>query len=289
MSKRTLPTLDAPAPPRAMQFDFSPATLQRYESGIRMEETGDNVVSILGVIGSDFWSSSITPAMVQRRLAEIGQRDVVVQINSPGGDFFDGQAIYNLLRLHPHQVTVQVLGIAASAASVIAMAADRIEMSPASWMMIHNTWMIVAGDRHEFAEAITIMAKFDQVSAELYAARSGTKAAEITKMMDAETFLSGTEAIAKGFADATMSDAKIKREGESASQSAVKRLELIMQRAGLPRGERRAIVKELFAGMSSAAGAEGTPRAAEPPADVVAGFKSLQASLAELRSFTATL
>lgn len=288
MSKRTLPTLDAPAPGRPVQFDLSPATLQRWDSGVRME-AGDNVVSILGVIGADFWSDSVTPAMVKRRLEEIGQRDVVVHINSPGGDFFDGQAIYNLLRLHPGQVTVQILGVAASAASVIAMAGDRIEMSPASWMMIHNTWMVIAGDRHEFAARIADMERFDSVSASLYAARTGGKAADIAKMMDAETFLSGEEAIAKGFADATMTDAKITTGGADAQQSAMRRLELVMQRAGMPRGERRAMLKEIYPAKPSAGGQEGTPSAAEASAELSAGINSLADDLAGLRGLLANL
>lgn len=289
MSTRPLPVLDAPAPSRAMQFDLSPGTLQRWDQGVRMESTGDNVVSIMGVIGEDFWSASVTPQMVQRRLAEIGQRDVVVQINSPGGDFFDGQAIYNLLRLHPGQVRVQILGIAASAASVVAMAGDQIEMLPASWLMIHNTWMIIAGDRHQFADAIVMLEKFDAVAASLYAARTGGKVGDIAAMMDAETFLSGEEAIKKGFADSLMADAKITTGGSDAKQSAVRRLEMVMQRAGIARGERRAMLKELFASMPRAAGEEGTPRAAEPPAELLAGINSLAASLKELRQATATL
>lgn len=288
MSKRTLPVLDAPAPSRAMQFDLSPQTLQRWDSGVRMESTGDNVVSILGVIGEDFWSSSVTAAQIQHRLKAIGG-DVVVQINSPGGDFFEGQAIYNLLRLHPGQVTVQILGIAASAASIIAMAGDRIEMSAASWMMIHNTWMIAAGDRHEFAQCISIMEKFDAVSAQLYAERSGGKSADISAMMDAETFLDGAAAISKGFADAVMSDAKITTGQADAQQSAIRRLELVMQRAGMPRGERRAMLRELYPRTPSAAGTEGTPSAAENAADLSAGVKSLADSMTDLRRIMANI
>jgi ATP-dependent Clp protease, protease subunit len=290
MSNRTLPALEAPEPSRAMQYDLSPGTLQRWDSGVRMAAQGDNIVSILGVIGEDFWSSAaVTPAFVQRRLAEIGQRDVVVQINSPGGDFFDGQAIYNLLRLHSGQVTVQILGIAASAASIIAMAGDRIEMSPASWMMIHNTWMIMAGDRHAFADAIALMEKFDAAAASLYAARSGAKVGDVSAMMDAETFLSGEEAIAKGFADAVMPDAKITTGGQDAQQSAVRRLEMVMQRAGLARGERRAMLKELFASKPGAAGEEGTPSAAGSAAEITAGLTRLADSVRELRGTMATL
>lgn len=266
MTIRALPEMSAGRPNRPQQWDFSPEVLARWDAGIRFEADGDNVVNIFGVIGEDFWSDSITPRMIERRLSEIGQRDVIVNINSPGGDFFDGQAIFNMLRLHPGQVTARVLGVAASAASVIAMAGDRIEMPAASWMMIHNTWTIAVGDRNVLGEVIRDLAKFDQVSAELYAARTGGKVADIAKMMDAQTFMGGKEAADNGFADAVIDPVKTAAAGaEGAAKNAMKRLEITLQRAGVPRGERRAMIKELLS-MPRAGQDDGKPSAPEEPA-----------------------
>jgi ATP-dependent Clp protease protease subunit len=296
MSIRVLPAFDLPTPGRPLQFDLSPATLERWNSGLRMDNAPDNAIAILGIIGSDFWSDGITPRAVQNRLREIGARDVVVNINSPGGDFFDGQAIFNLLRAHPHQVTVNVLGMAASAASVIAMAGDKILMPKASWMMIHNVWTVAVGDRHVLSTMIGDMENFDRVSAELYADRTKGDAKKIAKMMDAETFLSGQEAVDQGFADGILEAAAIKDGGDSAAQSAVRKMEAALARAGMVRSERRKLIKEFLAGRSSAAGGlatpsagdDGMPRAAGVSSDTVSeletAMRSLEQSATALKS-----
>ena len=109
---------------------------------------------------------------------------MVVNINSPGGDFFEGVAIYNLLREHQGRVTVQVMGLAASAASVIAMAGDQILMGDGSFLMIHNAWAVAIGNRHDMADAAKLLEPFDTAMAKVYAARSGVTEAEAARMMD---------------------------------------------------------------------------------------------------------
>src|SRR5690606_12912230 len=112
-----------------------------------------DTITILDVIGYDWWSGEgVTAKRIEAALRKIGNKPVSVLINSPGGDFFEGVTIYNLLREHPAQVTVKILGLAASAASVIAMAADRIEIANLGFMMIHNTQWVAAGDRHVMKE-----------------------------------------------------------------------------------------------------------------------------------------
>lgn len=289
MTLRTLPEMSAPRPRRPMQWDLSPEVLARWESGVRFEAEGDNVLNIFGVIGDDFFFDSITPRQVQRRLQEIGARDVVVNINSPGGDFFDGQAIFNMLRLHPGAITTRVLGVAASAASVVAMAGDRIEMPAASWMMIHNTWTIAIGDRNVLAEIQADLAKFDQVSAELYAARTGGDVKTIAKMMDAQTFMAGNEAKEKGFADAVIDPVKPSEGGASQSaNNSVRRLEVMLQRAGVARSERRSLIKELLT-KPGAGQEDGKPSAAEQSALIAEDVHSAKTVSAELDGLLATL
>lgn len=109
---------------------------------------GDNIITMFDSIGEDYWSGGgITAKKVASQLRAIGDRAVEVQINSPGGDVFEGIAIYNVLREHKQEVTIKVMGMAASAASIIAMAGDTIEIGAASFIMIHNTWVVSAGIR----------------------------------------------------------------------------------------------------------------------------------------------
>ena len=141
------------------------------------------------------------PSRISAALRSIGKSDVVVTINSPGGDYFEGLAIYNLLREHPAKVTIKIVGIAASAASVIAMAGDDVQIARAGFVMIHNTWVVAMGDRHQLRDVADWLEPFDQMAVDIYAARSGLKAAELGKMLDRETWIGGADAVEKGFAD----------------------------------------------------------------------------------------
>src|SRR5690606_23214700 len=105
-----------------------------------------NTISIYDVIGEDWWTGGgFTAKRAAAALRSIGKNPVTVNVNSPGGDMFEGIAIYNLLREHPAEVTVNVMGLAASAASIIAMAGDKINVALGSFVMIHNAWGIVIG------------------------------------------------------------------------------------------------------------------------------------------------
>jgi ATP-dependent protease ClpP protease subunit len=222
----------------------------RWNHAIRASANQDGtVIDILDVIGEDWWTGEgITAKRVSAALKSSG--DVTVNINSPGGDVFEGIAIYSLLQMHPGRVVVNVLGLAASAASVIAMAGDTIAMAPASFLMIHNTWMLAAGDRHDMTDASAFLAPFDSALADLYAARSGAKASDVSAMMDDETWMSGSEAVAKGFADAMLTagdvseDASAKASRELRGKSALGRVDRILAHH-MPRSERRALIKDL--------------------------------------------
>jgi len=131
-------------------------------------------------------------------LAQAGAGPVHLRINSPGGDVFDGMAIYNALRAHPAPVSVTVDGIAASAASFIAMAGQTIQMAETSMLMIHNAWGLVIGNRLDMLETAAVMEKIDGQLAAIYAGRSGKLISDFAAMMDAETWFTATEAQAAG-------------------------------------------------------------------------------------------
>src|SRR5690606_4398240 len=142
MSLRKLPEAQVFPRPRNYQWDAPSDVLTKWAEhplAAVPGADGDTTISIFDVIGEDFWTGSgVTANRISAALRSIGNKDITVRINSPGGDMFEGIAIYNLLRAHPAKVTVEVLGWAASAASVIAMAGDDIRMGLGSLMMVHN-------------------------------------------------------------------------------------------------------------------------------------------------------
>lgn len=229
-------------------------------------ESGDNVITMFDVIGEDFWTGGgVTAKKVAAQLRAIGDRPVEVQINSPGGDMFEGIAIYNILREHPQEITVKVMGMAASAASIIAMAGDQIQIGAASFLMIHNCWVLAMGNRHDMTETAAWLAPFDQAMADVYAARTGMSAADAAKLMDAETYLSGSQALEKGFADSLLPsdkiapDAKAQAAGKEISEFYA--LERMLMANGKSRAEARATLQKIKGTPSAAY--EGKPGAAD--------------------------
>ena len=212
----------------------------------QMAADGSNVITILDVIGYDWWTGEgVTAKRVAAALRQIGANPVTVQINSPGGDFFEGVTIYNMLRAHPAKVTVQILGIAASAASVIAMAADEIQVAKLGFIMIHNTQWVAAGDRHAMTETAEIMSVFDRAATEMYSERTGVEADKIASMLDAETWLAGQGAVDQGFADRVV-DFDVQPVEVSNSTTALYRVEAALASGKpMPRSERRKLMKDL--------------------------------------------
>ena len=160
-----------------------------------------NQIDIYGDIGESFWAESISAVEVKAQLAEMSG-DVTVRINSGGGDVFDGIAIYNLLEQYDGQVNVKVDALAASAASVIAMAGDTIEMADNALMMIHEPWTIALGTSTDFAKTAELLDKIRDSIVTTYQAKSELSTDEISAMMKEETWFSADEAISNGFATA---------------------------------------------------------------------------------------
>jgi ATP-dependent protease ClpP protease subunit len=128
--------------------------------------------------------------------------DITLRINSPGGDVFDGIAIYNDLLAYDGKVKVEVVGLAASIASIIAMAGDEITIAENAFFMIHNAWTIGVGNRHDFSDVVGTLTKIDDALARTYAARTNTGIRQIKTWMDDETWLTAKEAVDAGFATA---------------------------------------------------------------------------------------
>lgn len=228
--------------------------LSRWNAGVRAAaDDGETSITIYDVIGEDYWTGGgVTVNRIDAALRKIGSRDVTVYINSPGGDVFEGIAIYNRLREHPANVTVKVMGLAASAASLIAMAGDRIEIGAASFLMIHNAWVVAAGNRHDMREVADYLEPFDAALADVYASRSGTDREGIVAMLDAETWLNGQQAIDKKLADALLSaDEVVEGKAPEASVNAVRKIEASLCQS-MPRSAARNLISQIK-GMPGAA------------------------------------
>ena len=274
-----LPAVQAGSLPRVCAFEPDSASLERWNASVRAEQTPSNTVSILDVIGEDYWTGGgFTSRRMSAALRSIGaENEVHVDINSPGGDFFEGVAIYNMLRAHKGKVTVRVLSLAASAASVIAMAADELLIGEAGFLMIHNAWTVTVGNRLDLEAAIPTLETFDASMATVYAARSGRTEAEAAGWMDAETWFNGTEAIAAGLADGLLEpDAVTEDEqaGAQTSANAVRRIDATLARAGMPRSERRSLLGEVKGGKRDAAAT-----ATQDAGDMQAALQSLLTTL----------
>lgn len=153
---------------------------------------------------SSWWGDEVTPAQFQRELAALGDiGELKVYINSPGGDAFAGIAIYNILKRHAAKKTVHVDGLAASAASVIAMAADVLIIPRSATLMIHNAWTCACGGSEDLRAMADELDRINSQMSEIYAERSGMAQEDVAALMQAETWMSGTEALEKGLCDET--------------------------------------------------------------------------------------
>ena len=154
-----------------------------------------------GYIALDSWfDDDITPKKFKAEL-NCGTGDISVWLNSPGGDVFAASQIYTMLKEYEGKVTVKIDGIAASAASVIAMAGDEIVMSPVAMMMIHNPATVIFGEAADLQSGIKMLNEVKESIINAYEQRTGLSRTKISNMMDAETWFSAQKAVELGFAD----------------------------------------------------------------------------------------
>lgn len=164
-------------------------------------------------IGSDFWTGGgVTAKSFQKDLQALGKVTTInLRINSPGGDVFDGFAIYNQLKTHPASIEVDVDGVACSIASIIAMAADpgKLRMAKNALMMIHDPSGFAAGGEDEMLRVANLLRTIKGNLAETYVDRTGNKKAAVEGWMSDETWFTADAAVQHGFADAVTADSVV--------------------------------------------------------------------------------
>jgi ATP-dependent protease ClpP protease subunit len=263
MTVKSLPAAPEGRPFAREKRDLPSSAMERWNGGIKAAKSDANSISVFDVIGADWYGEGVTASRIAAALRSIGGADVTVNINSPGGDMFEGLAIYNLLREYQGKVTVKVLGLAASAASVIAMAGDEVQIGRGAFLMIHNCWVYAMGNRHDLAQIATDMEPFDKAMNDIYGARTGLDAVTIDTMMNAETYIGGSDAVEKGFADRLLSADEISDDDDSPA-TALRKLDALLAKTDTPRSERRKLLKALTGSKPGAAATpEGMPGATD--------------------------
>ena len=164
-------------------------------------KTVERTLFLNGTIAEESWfDDDITPALFKEELMA-GSGNITVWINSPGGDCVAAAQIYNMLMDYPHDVTVKIDGIAASAASVIAMAGTKVLISPVGMMMVHNPATVAWGDSAEMQKAIEMLSSVKDSIINAYEIKTGLSRAKLSHLMDAKTWMDAHKAVELGFAD----------------------------------------------------------------------------------------
>ncbi len=183
---------------------------QPAETPVTETVTQERTLFLNGTIAEESWfDDDVTPQLFKDELLA-GSGDITVWINSPGGDCVAAAQIYNMLMDYKGNVTVKIDGIAASAASVIAMAGTKVLMSPVSMLMIHNPMTVAFGDSGEMQKAIEMLGSVKDSIVNAYEIKTGLSRAKLSHLMDAETWMDAHKAVELGFADEVM-----KRPGET--------------------------------------------------------------------------
>lgn len=177
---------------------------RKFWNWIKNQDESDSEMRTLflnGEISDETWyGDEVTPKIFKDELGA-GNGPITVWINSPGGDVFAAAQIYNMLMDYPYDVTVKIDGLAASAASVIAMAGTSVEMSPVAMMMIHNPATIAIGDSEEMKKAVKMLDEVKESIMNAYEIKTGLARDKISKLMDAESWFNAKKAVELGFAD----------------------------------------------------------------------------------------
>ena len=172
------------------------------------DDSGGRVLRLEGPIDSEsFWGDEITPQSFRDELyAEEG--DITLWLNSPGGNVFAAAEISTMIRDYPHRVTVKIASIAASAASVIAMAGNTVQMSPTALLFVHDPSTIAMGNAKDMEKAIATLNEVKESIINAYAAKTGLSRNRISKLMSDETWINAKKAVELGFADVILFDEK---------------------------------------------------------------------------------
>lgn len=260
---------------------------------LRIENSGNDEASMYVYSEIGYWGVNALDFTAQ--LNELTARTIHLHINSPGGDVFDGLAIANAIRAHPSRVVTHVDGLAASIASIVALAGDRVLMADNSFMMIHHPWTIAMGNAKEFRTQADLLDKIGGSIVGEYMKATSKDQATVTGWMDEEKWFSAAEALDVGFIDKIENETKVEeadvaalydlsvfkntpaalraRDDESDGEPTIRELEQAVRDAGLSRSQAKQLIA---AGLKAVQ----TPRDAEPDtARLVASLQDLVASL----------
>lgn len=217
MSKIVLPQIKLDASDD-VAFKLNERAVELWDKTITAASNAETI-SILKPIYDDEQGFSAKELMAALESAK--KKPLTLNINSPGGSYFEGVTIFNLLRDYPNHITVNVLGEAASAASVIAMAGDSIRVYSGAMMMVHRASGLAIGNKTDMRDLAEVLEKIDNVAADIYAARTGLSKDEVLALMDAETWMTPEECVSYGFAEEVVKDEKRKKPAATARTPAL--------------------------------------------------------------------
>lgn len=189
--------------PKILNFREKPSFAVRSAKDKKSAE-----IVIYTAIGESFWGDALSAKQFSEELKKLDSsvEEINVRINSPGGDVFDGVAIYNRLKQHKAKVIVHIDGLAASIASIIALAGDEIIIGDGALFMVHLPWTWAVGNRMEMENTVNRLLDVEEQLIGIYAKKSGLDRGEIKALLEAETWMGADEAIEKGFVDKKAED-----------------------------------------------------------------------------------
>lgn len=255
--KRKLPLIENFELPEGIDFGPRADQVNLWEPGLVVTNlaSGDTVIDIYDVIGRDpFFGGGVGSQDVARALKGAG--NVQVNVNSPGGLFSEGNAIYNLFVQHPGEVTVNVIGRAASAAALLSMGGDQINIAPSAFMFVHNAQVVAEGDRHDLMAVATDLEQIDEAITNIYAARTGKGKRQVQAWLDESTTFNSADAVKNGFADAILKPGTVQTSNarnELREGKPIRYVDALMAQHGKTRVERREMLNALKSGKPGAA------------------------------------
>lgn len=189
--------------------------MRKFWNWVKDENSDARTLYFNGAIAEESWfGDEITPKAFKEEL-ESSQGDIVIWLNSPGGDCIAASQIYSMLMNYKGNITVKIDGIAASAASVIAMAGTNVLMAPTALMMIHNPLTVAIGDSEEMQRAIDMLSEVKESIINAYEIKTSLSRVRLSNLMDAETWLNANKALELGFADGILKDEKKTQQSEN--------------------------------------------------------------------------
>lgn len=192
--------------------------MKKFWNFVTNEDTNETELLFNGPISEDTWfGDEITPALFRDELSKV-KGDLTVWLNSCGGDCIAASQIYTMLRSHKGKVTMKIDGIAASAASVVAMAGDETLISPTGYLMIHNPMTLASGNKSEMEKAIALLEEIKEGIINAYSRKTKLSRNKISKLMDDETWLNAEKALQLGFVDGILFDEKKKQPVEEKTE-----------------------------------------------------------------------